>query len=138
MIRRLNNSRTPNNKRFFTISDFKIYLPRRYICKMAQIVIKYSPEHLWEIKASFFAISSENSKYDFFGHFRKNFRKKSASIFVCIIRCFPYFDSDLFKNWNLITKFVLTITKWMNYIWTTKYGLTIARAVFVKCYFWLS
>jgi hypothetical protein len=42
LIGRRNNSRTPNNRRFFTISDFKIYLLLRYICKMAQILIKYS------------------------------------------------------------------------------------------------
>jgi hypothetical protein len=41
LIRRLSNSRTRNNRRFFTISDLKIYL-RGYICKMAQILIKYS------------------------------------------------------------------------------------------------
>jgi hypothetical protein len=46
LIRWLNNFRTPNNRRFFTISDFKIYLLRGYICKMAQIFITYSSEHM--------------------------------------------------------------------------------------------
>jgi hypothetical protein len=45
LIGRLNNSRTTNNRRFFTISDFKIYLLREYIWKMAKIFIKYFSEH---------------------------------------------------------------------------------------------
>jgi hypothetical protein len=74
LIRRLKNSRTPNNRRFFIISDFKIYLLRGYICKMAQIFIKYSSEHILEIITSFFAKTRNMIFWSFSKKFPSNSR----------------------------------------------------------------